>query len=107
MVKVRLYLGVVMLVMVTLMFGACSEIVGGPCKYVDIPGNVRIVSVKEAVSTESNCKNAVEVIFDFVPLNPAIPGRPDSPGARGTPVRERSLPSRPRFVAGCTRSAAP
>ena len=58
--------------MVTLMFGACSEIVGGPCEYVDIPGTARVVLVKEAAPIESNCKDAVEVIFDFVPDNPAI-----------------------------------
>ena len=71
MVKVKLYLGVVILVIVVLMFSACSDIVGGPCEYVDIPGTARVVLVKEAAQADSNCKDAVEVIFDFVPDDPA------------------------------------
>ena len=58
-------------------FGACSpkvespHAVGGPCEYVDIPGIAKIVSVKEAPSTEYNCAKAVQVTFDFVPNDPA------------------------------------
>jgi hypothetical protein len=71
MVKAKLHFGVVVLIMVALMFGACSDIVGGPCEYVDIPGIARVVSANEADPADFNCKNAVEVIFDFIPDDPA------------------------------------
>lgn len=77
MAKVKLYLAVNIFVIAVIGFGACSpkvespRTVGGPCEYLEIPGTAKIVSVKEAPSTESNCANAVQVSFDFVPNDPA------------------------------------
>jgi len=48
-----------------------SPYVGGSCQYMDIPGIATIVSVETAPTTDYNCGNAVRVIFDFVPNDPA------------------------------------
>ena len=41
--------------------------VGGPCEYLDIPGMATIISIRDADPVSNNCKDAVEVVFDFAP----------------------------------------
>ncbi|MDD5093552.1 MAG: serpin family protein [Dehalococcoidia bacterium] len=48
-----------------------TSVVGGPCKYTDIPGTARITSIKDADPNSANCNDAVEVIFDFTPDSPS------------------------------------
>ena len=43
------------------------ERIGGPCKYIDIPGVATITSIETADTSSYNCRNAVEVLFDFMP----------------------------------------
>ena len=46
-------------------------VAGGPCDYVNIPGMAVVDEVKTAADWHNNCSNAVEVIFHFVPDDPA------------------------------------
>lgn len=48
---------------------------GGRCHYVKIPGKAVIQEIKSADPTHNNCKNAVEVLFRFVPDDPTAPDR--------------------------------
>jgi hypothetical protein len=72
-VKIKLYLGVAILIMVSLMFVSCDiywpAVISGGCRYVDIPGTARITST-ETVDQKIE-KYTVGVTFDFVPDNPA------------------------------------
>ena len=95
--KTRLFMVLGILVITVLLFGACKKpatpvsntpatpaasqpanppanppMVGGPCTYAEIRGTAKIISVKAAPSDGYNCgKNAVQVIFDFVPSDPS------------------------------------
>ena len=67
---------VIILALVVLIgiFIGCNEgkMDGGPCKYSSIPGIAIIEIVKSAESSGNNCRDAVEIIFDFIPDNPII-----------------------------------
>lgn len=46
-------------------------IVGGPCKYDQIPGVAVVVSIEEQPASEGGgCSNPVRVVFNFVPDDP-------------------------------------
>jgi len=47
-----------------------SNIDGGSCSYVDTYGKAEIISIKQAGPESYNCKNAVEVLFNFTPDDP-------------------------------------
>ena len=49
----------------------CGPVVGGPCSYSDFAGTVEIIRVVDADPGAYNCKDAVEVLFDFVPDDPS------------------------------------
>lgn len=55
--------------------GQDPERVGGPCSYIDVPGVAKITSIETAGTGLNNCRNAVEVLFDFVPDDPTAPQR--------------------------------
>jgi len=42
------------------------ERIGGPCAYIDTPGFAEITSIETADTSLYNCRNAVEVLFNFV-----------------------------------------
>jgi hypothetical protein len=48
-----------------------NKIDGGPCDYSTTLGVATIMAVKTADLSDNNCKDAVEIIFNFVPDNPA------------------------------------
>lgn len=57
----------------------------GPCPHIDIPGTAKIISIETADPSAYNCRNAVEVLFNFVPDDPTAPQRyrfPDWPDTR-------------------------
>jgi len=79
---------------VVLALAACSGddnglvIEGGPCDYNEIAGTATIVAVQDADPTANNCKNPVEVVFDF---EPAPPVTPDDYAYPSLPDTERRL----------------
>jgi hypothetical protein len=58
---------------------ACDEntipMPGGPCEYVNIPGVVVITSIEQADTTGNNCRDSVEILFNFVPDDSTAPER--------------------------------
>ena len=49
-----------------------NPIIGGPCTYKSTQGRATIISLKSSGTNSNNCNhNPVEVVFDFVPDNPA------------------------------------
>jgi hypothetical protein len=68
-VKAEASVGLVMLTSVV----ACDPwgVNPGPCEYREIPGVGTIVSVSKLSPEESRCLNAVRIIYDFSPDDPA------------------------------------
>lgn len=54
--------------------------VGGPCTYNKIPGIITITSIEKAPEDESNCKDAVKVMFTFTPTDPTAQKNYAAPG---------------------------
>ena len=52
-----------------------SEHIGGPCSYTGFQGSAIITSIETADSSLNNCRDAVEVLFDFTPDDNTAPNR--------------------------------
>jgi hypothetical protein len=50
--------------------GATTGNLGGPCEYVTIVGYATVIEVNKAPADAYNCRDAVEVIFTFLPDDP-------------------------------------
>jgi hypothetical protein len=48
-----------------------GRFVGGPCEYKAIEGRATVIEVKNAPADAYNCRDAVEVIYTFVPDDPS------------------------------------
>lgn len=46
---------------------------GGPCDYDEIAGTATITALQDADPTANNCRNPIEVLFDFEPAPPVTP----------------------------------
>ena len=61
-----------------------SKISTGPCEYAQIKGRAVITAVRQAPAGAYNCRQAVEILFTFVPDDPSakdtyiLPREPDS-----------------------------
>jgi hypothetical protein len=51
--------------------GTTGKFVGSPCEYETIEGHATVIEVKNAPADAYNCKDAVEVIYTFVPDDPS------------------------------------
>ena len=51
--------------------GATTGKLGGPCEYETIDGYATVIEVKNAPADAYNCRDAVEVIFTFLPDDPS------------------------------------
>ncbi|MFH1138784.1 MAG: hypothetical protein V1816_22125 [Pseudomonadota bacterium] len=56
------------------------RLVGGPCRYVEIRGKARLREINTPPADAYNCRNAVELVFDFKPDDPAAAGKYRFPG---------------------------
>ena len=49
-----------------------DNVTGGPCEYLEIPGTAKITAIKPAGAGYNCPRNPVEVLFDFMPVDPKL-----------------------------------
>ncbi len=83
-VAMKHFITILLIVLCVAMF-SCSDTQNsdseddGGCAYDEIPGTAVIDSVETAPDDQSNCVDAVEVLFTFTPTDPALPADAEYP----------------------------